>query len=66
MIKYLLGKSSTNKFRWWQIEWDENNYEEGLGYALVRTYGQVHGKVIEAPIIYVPCGKAKRTTKEQL
>ena len=38
MIKYLLGKSSTNKFRWWQIEWDEDNYEEGLGYALVRTY----------------------------
>ena len=65
MIKFLLGKSSNNKFRWWQIEWDEDNYEEGLGYALVRTYGQVHGKVTEAPIIYVPHGKAKRTTKEQ-
>lgn len=65
MIEYLLGKASTGKFRWWCIEWDENNYEEGLGYALVRTYGQVHGKVTEAPIIYVPHGKAKRTTKEQ-
>ncbi len=65
MIKFLLGKSSNNKFRWWQIEWNEDNYEEGLGYALVRTYGQVHGKVTEAPIIYVPHGKAKRTTKEQ-
>ena len=65
MIEYLLGKASTGKFRWWSIEWDENNYEDGLGYALVRKYGQVNGKVTEAPIIYVPHGKAKRTTKEQ-
>lgn len=65
MIKYLLGKSSTNKFRWWKIEWDENNYEDGLGYALIRSYGQVNGKETLAPIIYVPHGKAKRTTKEQ-
>lgn len=65
MIKYLLGKSSTGKFRWWQIEWDEDNYIEDLGFALIRTYGQVNGKVTEAPIIYVPHGKANRTTKEQ-
>lgn len=65
MIKYLLGKSSTNKFRWWQIEWDENTYKEDIGYELIRTYGQVHGKITIAPSIYVPHGKAKRTTKEQ-
>ena len=65
MIKYLLGKASTNKFRWWQIEWDENTYKEGIGYELIRTYGQVHGKITTAPSIYVPHGKAKRTTKEQ-
>ena len=65
MIKYLLGKSSTNKFRWWQIEWDENTYKEDIGYELIRTYGQVHGKITTAPSIYVLHGKAKRTTKEQ-
>ena len=65
MIKYLLGKSSTNKFRWWQIEWDEDIYKEGVGYELIRTYGQVHGKITTAPSIYVLHGKAKRTTKEQ-
>ena len=65
MIKYLLGKSSTNKFRWWQIEWDENTYKEDIGYELSRTYGQVHGKITTAPSIYVLHGKAKRTTKEQ-
>lgn len=65
MIKYLLGKASTGKFRWWQIEWDENTYKEGIGYELIRTYGQVHGKITTAPSIYVLHGKAKRTTKEQ-
>lgn len=65
MIKYLLGKASTSKFRWWQIEWDENTYKEGIGYELIRTYGQVHGKITTAPSIYVLHGKAKRTTKEQ-
>ena len=65
MIKYLLGKSSTNKFRWWQIEWDENTYKEDIGYELIRTYGQVHGKITTAPSIYVLHGKAKRTTREQ-
>ena len=65
MIKYLLGKSSTGKFRWWSIEGDEHYYE-GQGYLLVRKYGQVNGKTTEGPVISVPHGKAKRTTKEQL
>lgn len=64
MIKYLLGKSSTNKWRWWQIECDEQYYE-GQGYCLKRTYGQLNGKVTEGPLIYIPNGKVKRTTWEQ-
>lgn len=65
MIKYLLGKATTGKFRWWSIECDEE-YKEGLGYCLVRLYGQYKGKISEGPLIWIPCGKAKRTTKEQM
>lgn len=65
MIKYLLGKASTGKFRWWQCECDEVYYEE-VGYIIKRSYGQVNGKVTFGPDIIIPSGKAKRTTKEQL
>lgn len=65
MIKYLLGKSSTGKFRWWCIECDEHYYE-GQGYCIKRSYGQIHGKETFGPDIYIVSGKAKRTTKEQL
>ena len=65
MIKYLLGKSSTNKFRWWQCECDEVYYE-GVGYIIKRSYGQLNGKTTFGPDITIPSGKAKRTTKEQL
>lgn len=65
MIKYLLGKASTGKFRWWTIECDEHYYE-GQGYCIQRSYGQLHGKETFGPEIYVAHGKAKRTTKEQL
>ena len=65
MIKYLLGKSSTGKFRWWQCECDEV-YREGIGYTIKRSYGQVKGKATFGPDINIPSGKAKRTTKEQL
>lgn len=64
MITYLLGKSSTGKFRWWCIEFDEDWYE-GQGYCLKRTYGQLNGKVTEGPLIYIPKGKSTRTVKEQ-
>jgi ATP-dependent DNA ligase len=65
MIKYLLGKSSTGKFRWWTCECDETNY--GVqGYVIKRKYGQVNGKETNGPTIFVSHGKAKRTTYEQL
>lgn len=65
MIKYLLGRASTGKWRWWQCECDETYYE-GVGYIIKRSYGQLNGKVTFGPDIAVPSGKAKRTTKEQL
>lgn len=65
MIKYLLGKSSTGKFRWWQCECDEVYYE-GIGYVIKRSYGQLKGKETFGPNINIIAGKAKRTTKEQL
>jgi ATP-dependent DNA ligase len=65
MIKYLLGKSSTNKFRWWSCECDEIYYD-GIGFIIKRKYGQVNGKVTEGPDITIPHGKSNRTTKEQL
>jgi DNA ligase-1 len=64
MIKYLLGKSSTGKFRWWVCECDETYYDE-VGFMITRTYGQWHGKATEGPSICVTHGKAKRTASEQ-
>lgn len=64
MIRYLLGKSSTGKFRYWTIEFDEKWYE-GEGFILERKYGQVNGKETLAPTITIPHGKQKRTAKEQ-
>lgn len=65
MIKYCLSKSSNEKFRWWSIECDEN-YEEGVGFTIIRSYGQVGGKTTYGPEIYVPKGKANRTAREQM
>ena len=65
MIKYLLGRASTGKFRWWQCECDEVYYE-GIGYIIKRSYGQLKGKATSGPDINIIAGKAKRTTKEQL
>lgn len=65
LIHYTLGKATNGKFRWWSIECDEN-YAEGIGYSIIRKYGQVGGKETEGPCILVAHGKAKRTTREQL
>lgn len=65
MIKYLLGRASTGKFRFWVCECDEIYYE-GVGYIIKRSYGQLHGKATFGPDITIISGKAKRTTKEQL
>lgn len=69
MIEYCLGKSSNGKFRFWQIECDEEYHEndyEGTGFLIQRSYGQVGGKTTYGPPIYVPNGKAKRTAREQM
>ena len=65
MITYLLGRSSSGKWRWWQCECDETYYED-IGFIIKRSYGQLNGKITYGPDITIPCGKAKRTAKEQL
>lgn len=63
--KYLLGKSSTNKFRYFTVECDEEWHEPEHGYIIQRSYGQVGGKTTESPTIVVSHTKQKRTWKEQ-
>lgn len=65
MIKYLLGKSSTGKFRWWQCECDEKWHEPEHGYIIQRSYGQVGGKTTMSPPIIVSTTKQKRSWKQQ-
>ena len=65
MITYLLGKSSTNKFRFVIISWDEVWKEPEHGFLISRKYGQVKGKVTIAPDIWVKVGKSGRTQREQ-
>ncbi len=66
MIKYLLGKSSTNKFRFWVCYTDEEWHEEEKGYIIERSYGQVNGKVTQSPRIIVDRTKQNRTWQQQL
>lgn len=65
MIKYLLGKSSTNKFRFVVITWDEEWKEPEHGFLITREYGQVNGKVTKSPDTWILKGKAGRSHKEQ-
>ncbi len=65
MIKYLLSKASTGKFRWWSCECDEEWHEPEHGYIIKRKYGQVGGKTTESPDIIVAQTKQKRNWKEQ-
>ena len=65
MIKYLLGKSSTGKFRFVVVECDEEWHEPEHGYIIQRSYGQVHGKTTMSPAIVVNRTKQKRNWKEQ-
>lgn len=65
MIKYLLGKATTGKFRWWQCECDEEWHDDVKGYVIQRSYGQVGGKTTMSPIIVVSQTKQKRNWKEQ-
>lgn len=64
MIKFLLGKASTGKFRVAYVElidWDD----EIGGFSIKRTYGQLHGKMTEAPLVVISHGKVNRTAREQ-
>lgn len=65
MIKYLLGKASTNKMRYAVIECDEKWHEPEHGYIIQRSYGQVQGKNTLSPAIVVDRTKQKRNWKEQ-
>lgn len=63
--KYLLGKASTGKFRYAQVECDEEWHEPEHGYIIQRSYGQVRGKNTLSPAIIVNRTKQKRNWKEQ-
>lgn len=65
MIKYLLSKASTGKFRVAYLEWNEEWDEERKGFVITRTYGQLNGKMTQAPDIVITVGKAGRTHREQ-
>ena len=68
MIKYLLGRASTGKFRFAVIECDEEWHSIGdgrAGYIIQRSYGQVRGKTTLSPQIIVDRTKQKRNWQEQ-
>lgn len=65
MIKYLLSRASTGKFRFWVCECDEEWHEPEHGYIIQRSYGQVGGKTTLSPNIIVAQTKQKRNWKEQ-
>lgn len=65
MIKYLLSKSNTNKFRFAVVTWDEEWKEPEHGFLITREYGQVGGKTTKSPDTWIKVGKAGRSHKEQ-
>ena len=68
MIKYLLGRASTGKFRFAVVECDEEWQSIGdgrAGYIIQRSYGQVRGKTTLSPQIIVDRTKQKRNWQEQ-
>lgn len=68
MIKYLLGRASTGKFRFAVVECDEewHSTDDGrAGYIIQRSYGQVRGKTTLSPQILVDRTKQKRNWQEQ-
>lgn len=66
MIKYLLSKASTGKFRVVYLSTTEKWDEEKAGFVINRVTGQLHGKMTEQPEIVITKGKAGRTHREQL
>lgn len=65
MIKFLLGKASTGKFRFVIVNFIEEWQEPEHGFLITREYGQVHGKTTKSPDTWIKIGKAGRTHKEQ-
>lgn len=65
MIKYLLGKATTGKFRFAVVECDEEWHDNVKGYTIQRSYGQVQGKTTLSPLIVVDRTKQKRNWQEQ-
>ena len=65
MIKYLLGKATTGKFRFAVVECDEEWHDDVKGYTIQRSYGQVQGKTTMSPLIVVDRTKQKRNWQEQ-
>lgn len=65
MIKYLLGKATTGKFRFAVVECDESWHDDVKGYIIQRSYGQVQGKTTLSPAIVVDRTKQKRNWQEQ-
>ena len=61
MIKYLLSKASTGKFRVVYLSTTEEWDEEKAGFVINRVTGQLHGKMTEQPEIVITKGKAGRT-----
>lgn len=66
MIKYLLGKASTGKFRYAIVESNEEWHEPEHGYIIQRSYGQVRGKNTLSPAIVVNKKPGSKTWLEQL
>lgn len=66
MIKYLLGKAGTGKFRFYVVESDEEWHEDKKGYIIQRSYGQVNGKTTLSPQIIVGKKPASKTWQQQL
>ena len=65
MKTHLLGKASTGKFRFVEVEWDEEWKEPEHAFLITRKYGQIGGKVTESPKTWIKVGKAGRTHREQ-
>ena len=65
MIKYLLGITSQQRFRYFIVECNEKWDEEKKGFVITRHYGQVHGKDCQSPDIVVKRTCQNRSWKEQ-
>lgn len=63
--KFLVTKDSKGKFRFFNIECDEEWNDSVKGYVIQRSYGQVGGKVTLSPTIIVDRTKQRRNWKEQ-